>query len=330
MSTSRKKLVAMSFYAILFVLLGQTVLLGQNLDCVGRGYLVYNSIPNPRCYFVTYGTYWVQKGTVKATVDITNTTLDVMQYDIIPLRQDGVSPGINLWSTVSGAPVPAGGAVTFDRVGPGISVTATFTSIAVYNSNGFLVESSDTTFVLGELYIRAIGTPDQLDAQKDEAIIITKGYAPPVVTTALPWSYSKVSVRRSSLRSGSMVSYMETKPLSTGVDVQDKRNVSMIVNTGTPQKVKLSIVNDQNVSLAEWTSPSELIADQVIYVKLLDIFGSSMLISEVVTADGVHTNVYKGRLKVEGLNGAPVFTDNAELRGAPYAIAPVGSYAIGQ
>src|ERR1035441_4813286 len=164
-------------------------------DCMG--YIVYPG-PGTRCYYLAVGAYWVIDGVVSTTVDITNTTGSEVQYDLIPLSQIGPNnQNVLLWSRI-GTGTPGAGSV-FTTALPGMSKTVTFMGTAVCDSVGANCQPThNPTTTIGELYIRVVGTPEALDQQKDNAIVVTTAYRPDVVTVALPWSFFAPAVRRTS------------------------------------------------------------------------------------------------------------------------------------
>ena len=156
-------------------------------------------------------------------------------------------------------------------------------------------------------------TPDLLDQQKDDAIRAMTAYAPAVVTTALPWNFFNTAVRETSLASASMGSMTETPPSST-VTVFDHHNMFFLLNTGAPQQVRITVLDDKNHVLGVPFITRELGKDELYSgTRFEDIFGNSMIPAGVTGDAHVH-------VLFEGLRGGTIFYQNEELIGAPYAV----------
>lgn len=307
------------FFVIVLVLLatfGLQVALAQ--DC--KGYTVYpDPGAGPRCYYLAVGVYWVSDGLIATTVDITNTTQSEVQYDLIPRSQVGYKDyqPVQLWSRI-GTGTPAAGAV-FTTALPGMAKTVTFMGTAVWDGADFQPTHDPITMV-GEMYIRVVGTPEALDQQKDSAIVITTAYRPEVVTVALPWSWFAPVVRRTSLRSGASGNITET-PNGNQVTVKDRHNMFLLVNTGEPQQVRITLLDYKGNVLGVPFVTRQLATDELYDATTIQsLFGSMFLGS---------TGDVSVRILFEGLGGFPIFVQNLELLGGPYAVSTTPTWAVG-
>jgi hypothetical protein len=293
--------------------------LAQVASCdVTKGYLVFPANPS-ECYYIAEAVLWLG-GPVKTTVTITNTTTGEVQYDLIPSGSFWYSS--NNTTTVSttfnnGNVLFSGNTVSTVEAGKPDVITFLGTT-PVCNNNGVCQPGGDS--VLVQLYIRVIGTPDLLDQQQDNAIVITTAYAPDVVTTALPWSLSATSVRRNALRVQSMGNFTETLPGSAPMPT-DKHNIVLVTNTGVAQQMQVSILDNDNNVITQGVT-RELATDELYVVNLFQMFGTSMLPGGV--------SVYQGRVSVQGLDGGAISTQTVELDGAPYATITQPTWPVGQ
>jgi hypothetical protein len=103
--------------------------------------------------------------------------------------------------------------------------------------------------------------------------------------------------------------------------VMDKHNMFMLINTGiNPQQVRITVLDNNGNVLGLPFLTRQLGREEMYDPAVLSaIFGA-----------GVFANGGQFRVLFEGMGGQPIFVQNLELVGGPYAVNTTPTWAVGQ
>lgn len=254
---------------------------------------------------------------VKTSIDVTNTTSATLDVRFDYNAQNGY--GQHLWVQTSGD--DAGSAtIDFFHVMAGTTRTVTVLGTSVCDSHEIncYQNTADTSFT--QFSIRAYVSGADVANQKDGAIVAKISYAPAIATVALPWGFPSTAVKESLLTSSVMGKITET-PIGSQPAVTDRHNMFMLLNTTTPQVVRISVLDSNGNVLGVPFVTRKLDRDELYdATRFVDLFGSSML-------PAGSTGDTQVRVLFEGLGGGKIFSQTVELDGAPYAISPVSTWS---